>query len=85
MSAKPDGIATHGFTMYRRNRWPTRISFILVLVMGFAGFYYATATWWPALKAIDLTGSAEGVDWVEVASAVGEQAIQLLLGATSGG
>ena len=71
--------------MYRRNRWPTRISFILVLTMGMFGFFYATATWLPALESIDLAGFAEGVDWVEVLAAIGEQALQLLLGATSGG
>ena len=71
--------------MYRRNRWPTRISFILVLTMGMFGFFYATATWLPALESIDFAGFAEGVDWLEVLAAIGEQALQLLLGATSGG
>ena len=85
MSAKPDGIDTHRFSMYRRNLWPTRISFILVLTMGMFGFFYATATWLPALESIDFAGFAEGVDWVEVLAAIGEQALQLLLGATSGG
>ncbi len=85
MSAKPDGINTHRFAMYRRNRWPTRISFILVIAMGMFGFLYAVATWLPALGAIDLAGYAEGIDWVEALAAIGEQALQLLLGATSGG
>ena len=71
--------------MYRKNRWPTRISFMLVLAMGVLGTFYAIATWLPALQAIDVTGYAEGIDWVEVLAAIGEQAIQLLLGATSGG
>ena len=71
--------------MYRRSRWPTRISFILVLTMGMLGFFYAIATWLPALESIDFAGFAEGVDWVEALAAIGEQALQLLLGATSGG
>ena len=71
--------------MYRHSRWPTRISFILVLTMGMLGFVYAIATWLPTLEAIDFTGYAEGVDWVAVLAAIGEQALQLLLGATSGG
>ena len=73
------------YAMYRHSRWPTRISFILVLTMGMLGFVYAIATWLPTLEAIDFTGYAEGVDWVEVLAAIGEQALQLLLGATSGG
>jgi hypothetical protein len=85
MSAKPDGINTHRSAMVRRSRWPTRISFILVIVMGMLGFLYAVATWLPALGAIDLAGFAEGIDWVEALAAIGEQALQLLLGATSGG
>ena len=85
MSAKTDGINAHGSAMYRRSRWPTRISFILVIAMGLAGFLYAVATWVPALDAIDFTTFAEGIDWVEAGAAIGEQALQLLLGATSGG
>jgi uncharacterized membrane protein len=65
--------------MVRRSRWPTRISFILVIVMGMLGFLYAVATWLPALGAIDLAGFAEGIDWVEALAAIGEQALQLLL------
>jgi hypothetical protein len=53
--------------------------------MGMLGFLYAVATWLPALGAIDLAGFAEGIDWVEALAAIGEQALQLLLGATSGG
>ena len=71
--------------MYRRNRWPTRISFILVLAMALLGLYYADTFWAPALDTLDYASYAENVDWVEVAAAVGEQALQLLLGATSGG
>ena len=53
--------------------------------MGMLGFFYAIAAWLPALESIDFAGFAEGVDWVEALAAIGEQALQLLLGATSGG
>lgn len=68
----------------RQNRWTTRISFLLVLLMAAVGFWYAATFWRPAVSAVDLSNYSSGVDWVETTSAVGEQAIQLLLGATSG-
>ena len=70
--------------MLRQNRWSIRISFLLVLVAAFFGLWYATTFWQPTLD-IDVTTYTQEVDWVEVVSAIGEQAIQVLLGVTSGG
>jgi hypothetical protein len=70
--------------MARQNRWSIRISFILVLVMALVGLWYALTFWTPSVTEIDVAGTTEQIDWVEAASAVGEQAVQLLLGATSG-
>ena len=70
--------------MARQNRWTVRISFMLVIVMAAVGLWYATTVWLPALDTVDLSFLTNTADWVDIASAVGEQLIQLLLGATSG-
>ena len=69
--------------MRRQNRWSVRISFLLVILMGFAGVWYVNTVWMPVFNTIDLYALSEGIDWVTVASDIGEQAVQLLLGATS--
>ncbi|MFN3979241.1 MAG: hypothetical protein ACK4SA_02505 [Caldilinea sp.] len=67
----------------QNNRWVIRASFIAVIVMGLFGFWYAVSVWMPMLDAIDLSAFAEDVDWVDTVAAIGEQAVQLLLGITS--
>jgi len=70
--------------MLRQNRWSIRISFLLVLCAAFFGMWYATTFWQPAID-IDVSAYTQEFDWVEAIAAIGEQAIQVLLGATSGG
>jgi len=70
--------------MMRQNRWAIRISFLAVLLVGLLGLWYATAIWIPMFDAVDLSTYADNVDWVDVAATMGEQAVQLFLGATSG-
>ncbi|HRW49613.1 MAG: hypothetical protein M9936_30860 [Caldilinea sp.] len=70
--------------MMRQNRWTIRISFLAVLLMGLFGLWYATAIWIPMFDSVDLSAFADNVDWVDTAATIGEQAVQLLLGATSG-
>jgi hypothetical protein len=70
--------------MLRQNRWSIRISFILVIAAAAFGLWFASTLWQPELDAIDAQAYTEQFDWVEAISAVGEQAIQVLLGATSG-
>ncbi|MBW7884782.1 MAG: hypothetical protein H3C34_19510 [Caldilineaceae bacterium] len=70
--------------MVRQNRWTVRISFVAVLVMAMFGLWYATTIWFPALDTIDTSTMTDGADWIDIFSAVGEQAIQIFLGATSG-
>jgi hypothetical protein len=68
----------------QNNRWTIRISFIAVILMGLLGFWYAVSIWIPMFDAVDLSVFTEDVDWVEIVAGVGEQAVQLLLGVTSG-
>jgi hypothetical protein len=70
--------------MLRQNRWSIRISFILVIIAATFGLWYANAAWESFLPDLDLTGLSENTDWVEVVAGMGEAAVQLLLGATSG-
>ncbi len=55
-----------------------------MLLMGLFGLWYATAIWIPMFDSVDLSAFADNVDWVDTAATIGEQAVQLLLGATSG-
>lgn len=68
----------------QNNRWTIRISFIAVIFMGLLGFWYAVSVWIPMFDAVDLSVFTEDVDWVEIVASIGEQAVQLLLGVTSG-
>lgn len=52
--------------------------------MGLFGLWYATAIWIPLFDSADLSALADNVDWVDTAATIGEQAVQLLLGAMSG-
>ena len=52
--------------------------------MGLFGLWYATAVWIPMFDTVDLSAFTDSADWVDTAAAIGEQAVQLLLGATSG-
>ncbi len=70
--------------MMRQNRWTIRISFLAVVGMGLFGLWYATAVWIPMFDTVDLSAFTDSADWVDTAAAIGEQAVQLLLGATSG-
>jgi hypothetical protein len=69
--------------MLRQSRWSIRISFILVLLAAFFGLWYATNFWQPEID-IDVSAYSQEIDWVETVSAIGEQALQVLLGVTSG-
>ncbi len=69
----------------QHNRWTIRLSFAAVLLMGIVGFGYAIAVWLPLLDAIDLSAFADNVDWVDTVATISEQAVQFLLGLTSGG
>lgn len=70
--------------MLRQNRWSIRISFILIIAAATFGLWYTNAAWESFLPDLDLTGLSENTDWVEVVADMGEAAVQLLLGATSG-
>lgn len=68
----------------RTNRRITRISFLLVLIMAFAGWWYATTSWQFSLEDIQALGPQEEGDWVDFAATLGEDAIQIFIGVTGG-
>ena len=66
----------------RTNRRITRISFLLVLIMAFAGWWYATSAWQFSLDDVQaLTPEQEG-DWIDFVATLGEDAIQIFIGLT---
>lgn len=68
--------------MLRQNRWSIRISFLLVFLFALFGIWYGVTFWRPVLDTGDWSQYSAGIDWVETISGWGEEAIQLLLGAT---
>lgn len=71
--------------MARNNRLITRVSLIVVILMGMFGGWYASRNWNPDLTAYDTSALTEEIDWIDVVAGIGEEAVQLLLGLTSGG
>ena len=68
----------------RRNRLIIRVSLILVLCAGMFGGWYASRNWMPDLEAYEGRVLSEDVDLIELAAGIGEEAVQLFLGLTSG-
>ena len=69
--------------MVRNNRQVIRLFFLLVILMGFAGWWFALTYWLPQLET-DFTQlstfTQEEFDWIEVTSIIGEEAIKLFFG-----
>ncbi|MCX6044870.1 MAG: hypothetical protein NT075_07130 [Chloroflexi bacterium] len=65
------------------NRHLTRLFFLLVLGMAFFGGWYADRNWRIEPPTFDQTSEVANGDWIEFASSLGEQAIQIFLGLTS--
>jgi hypothetical protein len=71
--------------MVRNNRTLIRLSFLLVIVMGLLGGWYASHAWQVDARSIAQIGGAGGSgDWVDFFATLGEGALQLFLGFTSG-
>ena len=74
--------------MVRNNRQLIRLFFILVLAMALFGGYTASRSWQRQVAQfdnVDLSSlSNRKGDWVDFVSSLGEGAIQLFLGLTSG-
>jgi len=68
----------------RRNRLIIRVSLLLVLLAGMFGGWYASHNWTPDLEAFEGRVLSEDVDWIDLAAGIGEEAVQLFLGLTSG-
>ena len=70
--------------MVRRNRLQLRISLILILVAAFFGAWYGLSHWQLQPDALQFTAPSENSSWIDVFSNIGEAAIQLFMGLTSG-
>lgn len=67
----------------RNNRLVTRISLILVILMGLFGGWYASRNWQPDVSAYETPILTDDVDWIDVVAELGEEAVQLLMGLTT--
>ena len=70
--------------MVRNNRQLTRLFFVLVIAMGLFGARFAMNNWQPNLNELDSSTLAQDTNWVDFFAGLGEEAIQLFLGLTSG-
>ncbi|MBX3013991.1 MAG: hypothetical protein KF832_20895 [Caldilineaceae bacterium] len=68
--------------MIQNNRQLIRLFFLLVIVVGLWGGWYTSRHF--QLETLTFAPATENNDWVDLLSLIGEQAIQLLLGLTSG-
>jgi hypothetical protein len=69
--------------MVRNNRHLIRLSFILVLAMALFGAWFANANWRIEVDDLAQLELAQGGNWVDFFSTLGEEALQLFLGFTS--
>jgi len=67
----------------RNNRHVTRLFFLLVLGAAFFGSWYALEHWQIQPERLELSFLNEGLDWIDIVAALGEEALQLFLGLTS--
>ena len=68
--------------MVRTNRRLTRFFLIAVLAALLLGGWFASRSIPVRLEGIEVAGAEEG-DWIEIVSALGEEAIQLFIGLAS--
>ncbi|HXF62232.1 MAG TPA: hypothetical protein VNK95_11490, partial [Caldilineaceae bacterium] len=66
--------------MARNNRRLTRLYFILVLLMGLFGYWYAGNSWHVEAESLAALNLVEGGDWIGFFATLGEEVIQLFLG-----
>ncbi len=71
--------------MVRPHRRWLRLYLILVLAMGLLGAWYAGTHWQIHPQDLDFSAFSQDGDWIDFISALGEEAIQLFFGFTSGG
>ncbi|MEZ4555998.1 MAG: hypothetical protein R2854_06025 [Caldilineaceae bacterium] len=66
----------------KRTNAASPASFLLVLIMAFAGWWYATSAWQFSLDDVQaLTPEQEG-DWIDFVATLGEDAIQIFINLT---
>ena len=69
----------------RNNRQLLRLYLILILAAGLFGGWYARASWQVEVDSLEALNVAQDEgDWVDFFATLGEGAIQLFLGFTSG-
>ena len=71
--------------MVRRNRLQLRVSLMLILLAAFAGAWYGLNNWQIQPENLQFSGLTEDSNWIDILATLGEQAIQLFMGLTSGG
>jgi hypothetical protein len=69
--------------MVNRRRTNLRLSLITVLIAALVGAWFASTYWTVDPSTLAIPGLDSEGDWVDAASAVGEQAIQFMLGWTN--
>jgi hypothetical protein len=69
--------------MARKNRQLIRFYFILVIIMGLFGGWYASRTWQIDPAGLEQVNLGDQGDWIDYLATLGEESIQLFLGFTS--
>ena len=67
----------------RNNRQVTRLFFALVIAAAALGFIVGSSLWQPDLQSGEISALADNGDWIDFIASLGEQVLQLFLGATS--
>lgn len=71
--------------MVRYKRQMLRLYFVLVLVVGLFGGWYASRNFSLEVDTLSAVDIGEEADWIDFFAALGEETIQLFLGFTSDG
>ncbi|MCL4860860.1 MAG: hypothetical protein KJZ93_15695 [Caldilineaceae bacterium] len=66
----------------RTNRQLLRLFFLLVILMGLLGGWYADQRWYAATQGVSFTSSGE-MDWVNLLADLAENSVKFLQGAAS--
>ena len=70
--------------MVRNNRQLTRLFFVLVLGMALFGGWYANRNWRIEIDTVNPVSLPADTNWADFFADLGEEALQLFLGFTSG-
>jgi TRAP-type C4-dicarboxylate transport system permease small subunit len=68
---------------YRNSRQLLRLFLILVLAMGFFGWWYATRNWQINADTLDFSAVTADLDWLELTAGLIEASIEIFQNAVS--